>query len=82
MAENIMDLSVTRGGRVSIVADAVPADAVEGNVYGRSHAPEDALVIQSNIYDPKVGFFHRVMFNAGTKGVIFKSVLASQVTGE
>ena len=44
MAENIMDLSVTRGGRVSIVADAVPADAVEGNVYGRSHAPEDALV--------------------------------------
>ena len=77
--ENKMDLSISKGSRINIIADAVPADAVEGNVNNNPHARENALVIEGNIFDPKVGFFHRVMFNAGNHGVIFKSVLASQV---
>tara|TARA_R110000751_G_scaffold215761_1_gene319199 strand:+ start:244 stop:492 length:249 start_codon:yes stop_codon:yes gene_type:complete len=77
--ENKMDLSISKGSRINIITDIVPTDAVKGNENNNTHAKGNALVIQANVYDPKVGFFHKVMFNAGTDGVIFKSVLASHV---
>ena len=66
---------IKRGERIDIAAEAVPADAVDD----RNHNRENALVIWGNLHDAKVGTFHKMMFNAGTKGVIFKHVLDSEV---
>jgi len=68
-------MDIRRGNRINIVADAVPADAVDD----RHHKRENALVIFSNLFDQTIGVHHKVMFNAGKNGVIFKRVLASEV---
>ena len=62
-------MNIKRGDRITIKVSAVPADAI---------TPE-ALVIFGCIHDAKVGVFHRVMFNAGIHGVIFASVLDSEI---
>ena len=68
-------VNIKRGERIAIAAEAVPADAVDD----KNHNRENALVIFANLHDEKVGTFHKVMFNAGTGGVIFKHVLDSEV---
>ena len=71
-------MKIIRGQRVNIVEAAVPVDAVND----RHHTRENALVIFGNLYDSKVGIHHKVMFNAGNHGVIFKSVLDTDILGQ
>ena len=68
-------MNIKRGERVNIIAEAVPEDSVDSKNYKR----ESALVIWNNLYDSRIGFHHKVMFNAGSHGVIFKHVLESEV---
>jgi len=67
-----MNLKVWIGKKIDVNPDLIPIDAIKPK----------ATVIKDNIFDPKVGIFHKIMFNTGTKGVIFKSVLDSDVIGE
>ena len=67
--KNRMNLKVWRGKKIEMNPTLIPTDAVETK----------ATVIRDNIFDPKVGIFHKVMFNSGTNGVIFKSILDSEV---
>ena len=69
MKENRMNLKVWRGKKIEVNPDLIPTDAVETN----------PTVVRDNIFDPNVGLFHKVMFNGGANGVIFKSVLDSEV---
>ena len=72
MTESRMNLKVWKGKKIEVNPNLIPTDAVENK----------PTVIRDNIFDPKVGLFHRVMFNGGTKGVIFKGILDSEVKGE
>jgi hypothetical protein len=61
--------TLKRGDHITIQDSAVPPSALSN----------EALVIFANLSDKKVGRFHKVMFNAGSKGVVFKTVLDSEV---
>ena len=64
-----MNLKIWKGKKIEVQPDLIPTDAVTTK----------PRVITDNIFDPKVGLFHKVMFNCGTGGVVFMSVLDSQV---
>jgi len=58
-----------RGEKIEVVPEATPEDALSSQ----------ATVIFGNLWDDKVGKYHNVMFGAGVKGVIFKSILDKEV---
>lgn len=60
---------IRRGQKVQVVPEATPKDALSS----------EATVVFGNLWDDEVGTYHNVMFGAGIKGVIFKSLLDSEV---
>jgi hypothetical protein len=60
-----------RGQYVKVRPEAIPEKAPDRDFNKRNHA----LVLFPNLEDPKVGTFHRVMFN----GTIFKDLLDSEI---
>ena len=67
--KNRMNLKVWRGKKIEINPNLIPIDAVESK----------PTVMRDNLFDRKVGLFHKVIFNGGVNGVIFKSILDSDV---
>ena len=68
-------ITARRGQYVKVKPEAIPEQCIDGKGYLGFNARSSALVIFPNLHDPKVGTFHRVMFN----GTIFKCILDSEV---
>jgi len=64
-------ITARRGEYIKVKPEAIPEASPDRNFNKR----DNALVLFPNLYDPKVGTFHRVMFN----GTIFKCLLEAEV---